>query len=70
MFSHAVFLAFAATAVLHFFRKMCSLSLYARIKTSSSSGVKNVALRFPVAMVTRRIGAPLMLSFYSRGARA
>lgn len=70
MFSHAVSLSFAAAAVLHFFLKTCANSPYDRINISNSSGVKNAALLFPVAMVTRRIGAPLMLAFYSRGAGA
>lgn len=37
------------------------------IKMSNSSGVKHAALLLPVAMVTRRLWAPLALSFYIRG---
>ena len=70
MFSHAASLAFAAAAVLHFLLKTCSNSPYERINISNAIGVKNVALLFPVAMVTRWIEAPLMLSFYTCGARA
>jgi len=53
MFSHAVSLSFAAAAVLHFFLKTCWNSPYECIKISNSRLVKNVALLFPVAMVTR-----------------
>ena len=70
MFSHAVSLSSAAAALLHFFLKTCWNSPYERIKISNSRLVKNVALLFHIAMVTRRIGAPLMLAFYSCGARA
>ncbi len=67
MLCHASSLSFAAAVVLHFFLKTCSNSPYERIRMSNSSGVKNAALLFSVAVVTRRIGVPLMLSFYSCG---
>jgi len=57
MFSHTTSLSFAAAGMLHFFLKTCLNALYERIKISNSRLVKNVALLFPVAMVTCQIGA-------------
>lgn len=57
-------------STLHFFLKMCLNSLYECNNISSSIGVKNAALLYPVAMATPRVGHPLMLSFHSCGARA
>ena len=64
IFSHADSRSFAAAAVLLFFLKTASNSLYERIKISNSRGVKNADLfLLLVAMVNRGIGAPLMTAF-------